>query len=105
MIVASIETTLDTRQTNARSMASSKGWRLDEVTTPYVRIRVRVMRTNTRPLRRVQDGDAKVFVFAFFDPTVVSRKRFKLRRKLFGFPPKLHGSGWLRAPCIAWRVR
>jgi hypothetical protein len=38
MISPSIETTLDTSQQNARSMAASKGWRLDGVTTPYVRV-------------------------------------------------------------------
>jgi len=41
-IVASIETTLDASQQNARSMAASKGWRLDGSITPYVRVRVRV---------------------------------------------------------------
>ena len=40
---------LDTSQTNARSMASSKGWRLDGVTTPYARVCVRVMGAIMRP--------------------------------------------------------
>jgi hypothetical protein len=40
---------LDTSQTNARSMASSKGWRLDGVTTPYARVCVRVMGAIMQP--------------------------------------------------------
>jgi hypothetical protein len=63
-IVASIETALDTSQTNARSMASSKGWRVDGVTTPYVRVCGRVMPTNIRPLRWGADGATRIFIFA-----------------------------------------
>ena len=45
-------------------MASSKGWRVDGLLTPYVRVCVRVHARIMRPLKWGADGDSQVFIFA-----------------------------------------
>jgi hypothetical protein len=88
--VASIDPALDTRQANARSMASSKGWRLDGVITPYVRICVRVMRALCACQNRRRKAKRRFLFLQWSRPTVFLRKRLKLLTKNFGFPPNLH---------------
>ena len=63
-IVRSIDPTLDTSQVNTHSMASSKGWRLDEIATPYARVCVRVMGRIMRPLEWEAESELRVFIFA-----------------------------------------
>jgi len=74
---------LDTSQQNARSMAASKGWRLDGSITPYVRVCVRVMGSNTRPPEWGSDGAARVFIFAVLPSYSFLRQAPETAREVF----------------------